>query len=72
MAYTLAAPLFFYFVRYRPYDDPKVKAKIDQADKEMQKWNKARFQLTDELKAKRVSEKLLISIRCLALLLVWN
>ncbi|XVE50241.1 hypothetical protein DITRI_Ditri01bG0146400 [Diplodiscus trichospermus] len=45
---------YFYFVRYRPYDDPKIKAKIDQADKEMQKWNKARFQLTDELKAKRI------------------
>ena len=53
----------FYFVRCRPYDDPKIKAKIDQADKEMQKWNKARFQLTDELRAKRVSEKLLILIR---------
>ena len=59
----------FYFVRYRPYES-KIKAKIDQADKEMQKWNKARFQLIDELKAKRVSEKLLISIRCIALLLV--
>ncbi|XWS11019.1 hypothetical protein CRYUN_Cryun38cG0047900 [Craigia yunnanensis] len=51
----------FYFVRYRPYDDPKIKAKIDQADKEMQKWNKARFQLTDELKAKRSDRAELLS-----------
>ncbi|GMI85325.1 proton pump interactor 1 [Hibiscus trionum] len=41
----------FYFVRYRPFDDPKLKAKIDQVDKEMQKLNKVRFQLTDELKS---------------------
>ncbi|XP_022753265.1 proton pump-interactor 1-like [Durio zibethinus] len=51
----------FYFVRYRPYDDPKIKAKIDQADREMQKWNKARFQLTDELKAKRSDRSELLS-----------
>ena len=57
----------FYFVRCRPYDDPKIKAKIDQADKEMQKWNKARFLLTDELKAKRVSKRLLVSIICIAI-----
>ena len=57
----------FYFVRYRPYEDPKIKAKIDQADKEMQKWNKARFLLTDELKAKRVSKRLLVSIICIAI-----
>lgn len=45
----------FYFVRYRLHDDPKVKAKIDFADKEVQKWNQVRFQLTEEAKAKRVS-----------------
>ncbi|PPD86710.1 hypothetical protein GOBAR_DD16360 [Gossypium barbadense] len=43
----------FHFIRYRFYEDPAIKAKLDQADKEIQKWNKARFKLTDELKAKR-------------------
>ncbi|KAK6230569.1 hypothetical protein QUC31_002087 [Theobroma cacao] len=51
----------FYFVRYRPYDDPKIKAKIDQADKEIQKWNKARFQLTEDLKVKRSDRAELLS-----------
>lgn len=44
----------FYFVRYRPYDDPKIKAKVDQADKEVQRKNQARFQIYEALKAKRV------------------
>lgn len=44
----------FYFVRYRTYDDPKIKAKIDLADKEIQRKNQARFQITEVLKAKRV------------------
>nr|KJB61861.1 hypothetical protein B456_009G386800 [Gossypium raimondii] len=50
----------FHFIRYRFYEDPAIKAKLDQADKEIQKWNKARFKLTDELKAKRAerSERL--------------
>ncbi|XP_057993327.1 proton pump-interactor 1 [Hevea brasiliensis] len=43
----------FYFVRYRPFDDPKIKAKIDQYDREIQKSNQSRFQITEELKAKR-------------------
>ncbi|KAJ0101929.1 hypothetical protein Patl1_04681 [Pistacia atlantica] len=43
----------FWLVRYRTYDDPKIKAKIDQADKEIQKRNKARSQILDELKIKR-------------------
>ncbi|XVF70193.1 hypothetical protein PTKIN_Ptkin11bG0141500 [Pterospermum kingtungense] len=51
----------FYFVRYRPYDDPKIKPKIDQANKEIQKWNKVRFQLMDELKAKRSDKSELLS-----------
>lgn len=52
----------FYFVRYRLYEDPVIKAKIDEVDKELQKWTKTRFKITDELKAKRVSGKLLILI----------
>ncbi|XP_038686184.1 proton pump-interactor 1-like [Tripterygium wilfordii] len=44
---------YFYFVKYRPYDDPKIKVKIDQADKEIQKRNQSRFQIMEELKLKR-------------------
>ena len=44
----------FYFVKVRSYEDPKLKAQIDQADKEVQKKNKARLQITEALKAKRV------------------
>lgn len=45
----------FYFVRCRPYDDPSIKTKIDLLDKEISKKNQARFQITEALKAKRVS-----------------
>ena len=45
----------FYFVRYRPFDDPKIKAKIDQAAIEIEKRTQARLKITDALKAKRVS-----------------
>ncbi|KAK5776503.1 hypothetical protein PVK06_044462 [Gossypium arboreum] len=31
----------FHFIRYRFYEDPAIKAKLDQADKEIRKWNKA-------------------------------
>ncbi|KAK9004924.1 hypothetical protein V6N11_042374 [Hibiscus sabdariffa] len=51
----------FYFVRYRLYDNPEIKAKIDQADKELQKWNRARFKITDELKARRSDRAELLS-----------
>ncbi|GMJ05250.1 proton pump interactor 1 [Hibiscus trionum] len=51
----------FYFARYRLYDDPEMKAKIDQADKELQKWNRTRFKITDELKAIRADRAELLS-----------
>ncbi|XP_028807483.1 proton pump-interactor 1 [Neltuma alba] len=51
----------FYFVRFRPYDDPNVKSKIDQLDKEISKKNQARFQITEALKAKRAERGELIS-----------
>ncbi|TYG71729.1 hypothetical protein ES288_D05G421400v1 [Gossypium darwinii] len=51
----------FHFIRYRFYEDPAIKAKLDQADKEIQKWNKARFKLTDELKAKRADRSEMLS-----------
>lgn len=47
----------FYFVRCRPYDDPTIKTKIDQFDKEISKINQGRFQITEALKAKRVSRE---------------
>ncbi|CAN8326126.1 unnamed protein product [Cochlearia groenlandica] len=43
----------FYFVRYRPFDDPKIKAKLELAEKELEKLNKARGAVLDVLKAKR-------------------
>lgn len=45
----------FYFVRCRPLDDPKVKTKMDHADKEIVRWSQARFKTIEKLKAKRVS-----------------
>ncbi|XP_043698820.1 proton pump-interactor 1-like [Telopea speciosissima] len=44
---------YFYFVKYRSYDDPKLKAKIDQADKEVQRKSQSRFQIIEALKAKK-------------------
>ena len=46
---------YFYLIRYRPYDDPKIKSKIDQAAIENEKKTQARFKITEQLKAKRVS-----------------
>lgn len=43
----------FYFVKFRPYDDPKLKVKIDQADKELQRKSQARFQIIEAIKAKK-------------------
>ncbi|KAJ0986431.1 hypothetical protein J5N97_004787 [Dioscorea zingiberensis] len=51
----------FYFVKVRSYEDPKLKVKIEQADKEVQKKNKARFQMTEALKAKRSERAQVIS-----------
>lgn len=51
----------FYFVRCRPYDDPTIKTKIDQFDKEISKINQGRFQITEALKAKRSDRAELIS-----------
>lgn len=45
----------FYFVRHRTIDDPKIKARIDQASKEANERNKARQDIIEALRAKRVS-----------------
>ena len=44
----------FYFVKYQPHEDPKLRAKFEQVDKEIQKRNKERSQIVDALKEKRV------------------
>lgn len=51
----------FYFVKYRSYEDPKLKAKIEQVDKEIQKKNQARFRITEALRAKRSERAQVIS-----------
>lgn len=45
----------FYLVRYRRFEDQNLKSKFDQAEKELQKMNQARFQLIEKLRAIRVS-----------------
>ncbi|KAI4321867.1 hypothetical protein MLD38_035198 [Melastoma candidum] len=51
----------FFFVRFRPVEDPEIKMKLDKADKEIQQKNQARFQITDKLKAKRSERGEIIS-----------
>ncbi|KAL9249067.1 Proton pump-interactor 1-like protein [Drosera capensis] len=43
----------FYFVKCRPYDDPKLKAKLNQADKEFQKKKQQISRIIQDLKAKK-------------------
>ncbi|KAH6775628.1 proton pump interactor 1 [Perilla frutescens var. hirtella] len=43
----------FYVVRYRTYEDQNLKAKLDVAEKELQKKNQSRSQIFDKLKTKR-------------------
>lgn len=45
----------FYIVRYRAFEDRNLKAKLDVAEKELQKKNQARIQIFEKLKTKRVS-----------------
>ncbi|KAK9150140.1 hypothetical protein Syun_008449 [Stephania yunnanensis] len=51
----------FYFVKVRSYDDPKLKSKIDLADREIQKKNQERFQLTEAISAKKSERAQIIS-----------
>ncbi|CAL9055921.1 proton pump-interactor 1 [Musa acuminata AAA Group] len=51
----------FYFIRYRTIEDPKLKAKIDHADKEITKSTQSRLQITEALKAKRSERSNVIS-----------
>eukprot|EP00262_Sarcandra_glabra_P007569 TRINITY_DN20461_c0_g1_i1.p1 TRINITY_DN20461_c0_g1~~TRINITY_DN20461_c0_g1_i1.p1 ORF type:complete len:616 (+),score=169.98 TRINITY_DN20461_c0_g1_i1:180-2027(+) len=51
----------FYFVKYRSYEDPKLKAKIEQFEKELQKKNQERFQINEAIKAKKSDRAMVIS-----------
>ncbi|KAA8526825.1 hypothetical protein F0562_008946 [Nyssa sinensis] len=42
-----------YFIKYRSYEDSKLKAKLDQADKDIQKKTQARSQIIEKLREKR-------------------
>ncbi|KAK4373972.1 hypothetical protein RND71_004649 [Anisodus tanguticus] len=53
----------FYIVRYRRYEDPKLKPKFDQAEEELQKMNKERSQIIEKLRAKRAERSGLIGQR---------
>ncbi|GMH24951.1 hypothetical protein Nepgr_026794 [Nepenthes gracilis] len=50
----------FYLVKYRPYDDPKLKAKIDEAERELQRKNQQKNQINEAVKAK-LSDKALVN-----------
>lgn len=49
----------FYFVKQFAYDDPEIKAKIDEADNEIYNCNSERIHIANSLKAKRVKSFLL-------------
>ncbi|XP_016581207.1 proton pump-interactor 1 [Capsicum annuum] len=53
----------FYTVKFRRFEDPKVKAKIELAEKELQKKNQARSQIIEKLKVKRGEKSNLIEQR---------
>ncbi|KAL0754416.1 hypothetical protein Bca101_092084 [Brassica carinata] len=52
----------FYFVKYRRNDDPKIKAKLEVADKEVEKLNKARSAVIEELRAKKAERSKLFDM----------
>lgn len=51
----------FYIMKFRSYEDPSIKVKIEQADKEIQRRNQAKFQITDALREKRSERSDLIA-----------
>ncbi|EOA16260.1 hypothetical protein CARUB_v10004404mg [Capsella rubella] len=52
----------FYFVKFRHHEDPKMKAKLDVADKELKKLNTARAAVLDELRNKRAERSKLFEL----------
>ncbi|XP_059302718.1 proton pump-interactor 1-like [Lycium ferocissimum] len=53
----------FYIVKYRRFEDQKLKSKFEQADIELQKKNKARSVIIEKLKARRADRSQLIEQR---------
>lgn len=53
----------FYLVKFRRFEDPKLKAKIELAERELQKKNQARSQIIEKLKAKRAERSKVIEQR---------
>ncbi|XP_006659373.1 proton pump-interactor BIP131 [Oryza brachyantha] len=51
----------FFFVKVRPYEDPNLKMKLDQADKECQKKIQARSHIFEALRTKRNERSNIIS-----------
>lgn len=51
----------FYFVKQFAYDDPEIKAKIDEADNEIYNCNSERIHIANRLKAKRAEKLSLMS-----------
>ncbi|XP_061370189.1 proton pump-interactor 1-like isoform X1 [Gastrolobium bilobum] len=51
----------FYFARFRSYEDPNIKSKVDKLDKEINQKNKERIQVIEALRAKRSERAELIS-----------
>lgn len=43
----------FYFIRVRSYEDPKLKTKLGDADKDLQRMNRSRAEIIEALKEKR-------------------
>ncbi|XP_010535085.1 PREDICTED: proton pump-interactor 2 isoform X2 [Tarenaya hassleriana] len=56
----------FYVVKQHPCNNPLIRAKLDEADKEIYQCNVARIQISDALKAKRAERSaLLAQMECL-------
>lgn len=53
----------FYTVKFRRFEDPKLKARIELAEKELQKKNQARSQIIEKLKGKRGEKSILLEQR---------
>ncbi|KAI3457453.1 hypothetical protein Pfo_014116 [Paulownia fortunei] len=51
----------FYIVRYRALEDQNLKAKLDVAEKELQKKNQARSQIVEKIRTKRADRAQLIA-----------
>ncbi|KAL6599282.1 hypothetical protein ACP70R_045776 [Stipagrostis hirtigluma subsp. patula] len=51
----------FYFIKIRSFEDPKLRAKLEQADKEFQMKNQARSKVLDAIRAKKVERASIIS-----------